>query len=65
MKHTGEKPHECDKCDKTYRQKGDLKRHQDRDHERKTFKCDNCEKTFARKANLKDHQEKQHPQEQI
>lgn len=50
------KDYECDKCDKIFNRKGNLRRHL-RVHQSKVenFVCNICSKSFANKGNLKLH----------
>ena len=57
--HSGEKPHKCDFCDKTFNQKSAKTRHMTRLHtqsgiERK-FKCHHCSLKFVCKAEIEIH----------
>ena len=51
--HDKKKPHNCEKCEKTYSQKSHLNEHISRFHENiKKFACDNCDKKFTEKKSL-------------
>ena len=45
----------CDKCGKSYSQKGTLTKHIQSVHEHIRYKCDKCDKTFSLKTVLKAH----------
>ena len=48
--------YDCDQCDKSFAQKGDLKRHVEIVHmNMKNFKCDECDQSFGQKAHLESH----------
>lgn len=58
MLHSGERPHKCEQCQKTFVQKTDLKRHETTHSENKSFSCnvDGCGKKFKTKKNLSSHE---------
>ena len=45
----------CDKCDRAFSDKSNLRRHKHIHSEEKPFACDKCDKTFAQKGNLESH----------
>ena len=47
--------HECDVCEKVFRQAGDLQRHVRIHTNEKPYKCDVCEKRFRHSSGLKYH----------
>ena len=58
--HTGEKPHKCSYCDKSFTLKGAKTIHERRHTGEKPHKCSSCDKSFARKDYLKKHISKKH-----
>lgn len=51
--HTGDKPYECNFCNRPFRQWGDLKYHiQSRHTKEKSHQCEFCGKDFARRYSL-------------
>ena len=51
--HDKKKPHNCEKCEKTYSQQSHLNEHISRFHENiKKFACDNCDKKFTEKSHI-------------
>ena len=45
----------CDKCQKVFNYKKNLKRHKEQVHDGLTWPCTRCDKTFSRAATLKKH----------
>ena len=45
----------CEKCDKSYALKGDLKKHIKSVHDNVRYNCDKCDKIFSQKGHLKTH----------
>ena len=58
--HTGEKPHKCEYCGKSFVRKADLKLHLRTHTGEKPFKCDICGRAFAQRANMKRHKYNKH-----
>ena len=54
--YTGEKPHVCSKCEKTFTQKAYLKTHELILTGKKPHGCSKCDKTFTQKGTLKRHE---------
>ena len=55
VKPTGEKPHECSLCDKSFSKKQHLIRHMLTHTGKKPYKCSQCDKTFRVNRKLKTH----------
>jgi KRAB domain-containing zinc finger protein len=53
--HAGDKPYQCDLCDKMFRQSGNLQRHIRTHTGDKPYKCDICGKAFTENSTLKVH----------
>ncbi|OXA53749.1 hypothetical protein Fcan01_10106 [Folsomia candida] len=64
--HTGEKPHLCQICGATFREKTSLTNHCKRRHtteeERQEFICDQCPKSFRFQNDLLTHRKRMHPE---
>lgn len=58
MIHSGERPHKCEQCPKSFVQKTDLKRHETTHSDKKSFSCyvPGCGKKFKTKKNLSSHE---------
>ena len=53
----------CDKCDKSFKQKGYLKTHMKNVHEGVTYKCELCDLEFSSSGALMGHKRQIHPNE--
>lgn len=54
--HLGERPHECEICDRKFGQKNQLTKHIRTHTGEKPYKCEYCDKTFTTKMNCQVHQ---------
>ena len=54
--HSGERPHQCERCGDHFRYKNEMKRHIKEVHDQvRPYKCTNCKETFKRKERLMEH----------
>ena len=53
--HTGEKPHQCEHCDKAFNREFHLKEHMRIHTGEKPYQCDVCNESFRHKQDLKRH----------
>ena len=57
---TESKKHKCQKCDKSYKEKGNLNQHFKVAHDGMRFKCNICNKTFSAKHSMEVHKNDKH-----
>ncbi|NXR54586.1 ZN568 protein, partial [Hippolais icterina] len=55
--HTGERPHKCGKCGKSFRQRANLIRHQRTHTGERPYECPLCGKSFSQPSNLTKHKQ--------
>ncbi|XP_018348345.1 PREDICTED: zinc finger protein 708-like [Trachymyrmex septentrionalis] len=58
--HTENKPYKCGTCDRTFKHKCSMRRHEISHTEIKPYHCEFCKRSFTRKENLKIHIEVKH-----
>lgn len=61
--HIGARNFTCEKCDQTFKRKGDLKSHMNKHLQPRSYKCYLCHETFNWQGNLTTHFRRKHSQE--